>query len=63
MPVNNAGLITPVHESGQLNLKHTLKLMAPVLVQDAKLLMVIVSCVPLFVMLIQPGKLAAQAAS
>ncbi len=59
-PVNTAGFITPVHESGQINLKHTLKLMAPVLVQANKLLMVMVSWLPMFVILMHPGRLAAQ---
>ena len=63
VPVNNDGFITPVQESGQLNLKHTLKLIAPVLVQEDRLLIAMVSWVPLFVILIQDGKLAAQLAS
>jgi hypothetical protein len=42
-PENNADLPTPVQESGQLNPKQTLKLMAFVFVQADKLLMVTVS--------------------
>lgn len=62
-PVNVVGFVTPVQESGQLYLKHTLKLIAPVLVQEDKLLIVMVSCEPTFDKLIQAGKLAAQLAS
>lgn len=63
VPVNVVGLFTPVHESGQLNRKQRLKLMAPVLVQDERLLMVTVTEDPLLVTTIQPGRLAVQLAS
>lgn len=63
VPVNVAGFVTPVQESGQLYLKHILKLIAPVLVQEDKLLMVTVTCEPLFETTIHPGRLAVQLAS
>jgi hypothetical protein len=62
-PVNVVGFVTPVQESGQLYLKHILKLMAPVLVQEDKLLMVMVTCEPLLETTIHPGRLAVQLAS
>lgn len=63
VPVNMVGLFTPVHESGQLKRKQRLKLMAPVFVQEDKLLMVTVTDDPLLVTTIQPGRLAVQLAS
>ena len=63
VPLNVVGFCTPVQESGQLNLKHTLKLMALVLVQAERLLIVIVNWPAILVMLIQGGNTAAQAGS
>jgi hypothetical protein len=63
MPVNIDGLIMPVQESGQLNLKQTLKLMAPVFVQADRLLMMILSWLPLFDKFIHDGKAAAHEGS
>ena len=63
VPLKTAGFITPVHESGQLYRKQILKLIAPVFVQDARLLIVTVTDAPLLVTTIHPGRLAVQLAS
>jgi hypothetical protein len=63
VPEKVAVLFTPVQVSGQLNRKQTLKLIAPVLLQADKLLIVIVSTPDVLVIAMQEGNTFWQLAS